>query len=130
MRRTAIAGASSGAGRIEHHRLAGEARARAQQPIELPAGLEFLEPSERRDHPLAHLIAGAVAFDDLQVDAPGRGLAAEIHARLPCWCAQSRDSDAKIQGQIIIDVALHFRATHPPNADFMRVSEPPSRAKC
>jgi hypothetical protein len=24
----------------------------------------------------------------------------------------------------------HFRATHPPNADFMRVSEPSSRTKC
>ncbi len=35
-----------------------------------------------------------------------------------------------VQGQTIIDVALHFRATHPPNADFMRVSEPSSRTKC
>ena len=75
----------SGPRRIQHHRLLHEARARAQQSIELPAGLEFIQPSECSDHPLTHLIAGAVAFDDLQIDASLRLLAAEVHARIGVW---------------------------------------------
>jgi len=72
----------SGPHRIQHHRLLHEARARAQEAIKLPASLEFIQPSECRDHALTHLITGTVAFDDLQVDASLRLLAAEIHARL------------------------------------------------
>jgi hypothetical protein len=69
-------------GSVEQHCLPHEARARTQQPIQLPAGLEFIQSSEGRDHALTHLLAGAVALDDLQVDASLRLLAAEVHARL------------------------------------------------
>ena len=55
----------------EHHRLAGEARARSQQPLQLPAFLQLLVPSKRGDHLLAHLVAVAAALDDLQIGAPG-----------------------------------------------------------
>jgi len=55
----------------EHQRLAGEARARSQQPLQLPAFLQLLVPSKRNDHLLAHLIAVAAALDDLQIGAPG-----------------------------------------------------------
>ena len=72
----------TGPGGIQHHRLLGEARTRAQQPIELAGGFEFVQPPERRDHPLAHLIAGPMALHDLQVDAPLRLFAAEVHVRL------------------------------------------------
>ena len=41
-----------------------------------------------------------------------------------------RRSNQPVANSTNIGVALHFRATHSPNADFMRVSEPPSRAKC
>ena len=38
---------------IEHDRLLGEARARAQKPLQLPALLQILDPPEGRDHLLA-----------------------------------------------------------------------------
>src|SRR5215472_12559080 len=54
---------------IEHHRLTDETGTRAQQSIELPAGLEFVQPSQRGNHPLADLLTGAMALHDLQIDA-------------------------------------------------------------
>src|SRR5271157_5449562 len=65
--------------RIEHDRLLGEARPRAQKPLQLPALLQILDPPERRDHLLAHCRARAPALDDLQIGATARGLLAEIH---------------------------------------------------
>jgi hypothetical protein len=44
---------------------------RAQQALELAARLQILETAQRRDHPLAHLVARASAFDDLQISASG-----------------------------------------------------------
>ena len=70
MRRLAIFIALSSHGG-EHHRLAGEARARSQQPLQLPAFLQLLVTSKRGDHLLAHLVAVAAALDDLQIGAPG-----------------------------------------------------------
>jgi len=67
---------------IQHHSLPHEACSRAQQSIELAAGFKFIQPSQRGNHPLADLIAGAMALHDLQIDATLRLLAAEIHARL------------------------------------------------
>lgn len=58
----------AGPGGIQHHRLLDEACTGTQQSIELPAGFEFIQPTECRDHPLAHLITRAVAFHDLQED--------------------------------------------------------------
>jgi hypothetical protein len=62
-----------------------EAGAGTQQPVELPAGLQFIQPSERRDHTLTHLIAGAVAFDDLQLEAPLRLRLRRKYMRDPTW---------------------------------------------
>jgi hypothetical protein len=69
--------------RIEHDGLLGEARARAQEPLQLPALLQILDPPERRDHLLAHRSALAPALDDLQIGATTRGLLAEIHGGKP-----------------------------------------------
>ena len=67
---------------IQHHRLLDEARTGAKQSIELSAGFELIQSTQCRDHPLANLIAGTVALHDLQVDAPLRLFAAEVHVRL------------------------------------------------
>ena len=64
--------------RVEHDRLVGEARARAQQPLQLPALLQILDPAERGDHLLAHRRALAPALDDLEIGAAAGGLLAEI----------------------------------------------------
>jgi hypothetical protein len=55
--------------------------ARAQQPFQLAAGRKLVVPPERGDHLLANLFAVTSALDDLQIGAPGRGLAAEVHSR-------------------------------------------------
>jgi hypothetical protein len=93
-------------GSVEHHRLPHEARAGAQQPIELPAGLEFIQSSKGRDHALAHLLAGAVALDDLQVDASLRLLAAEVHARLGVGAHRLRQTC--VLSMDIITMAWHY----------------------
>ena len=67
--------------RVEHDRLVGKARPGAQEPLQLPARLQILDPPERGDHLLAHRGALAPAFDDLQIGAAARGLLAEIHGR-------------------------------------------------
>ena len=69
--------------RIEHNGLLGEARPRAQQPLQLPALLQILDPPERRDHLLAHRAALAPALDDLQIGAAAGSLLAEIHGGEP-----------------------------------------------
>jgi len=93
-------------GSVEHHRLPHEARAGAQQPIELPAGLEFIQSAKRCDHALTHLLAGAVALDDLQVDAPLRLLAAEVHTRLGVGAHRLRPTCVLSMG--IITMAWHY----------------------
>ena len=77
--------------RSQNERLLGKARPRAQPPPELTAGLELVPPAERRDDVLAHLVARASALDNLQVDAAGGGLLAEVHRAL-LWCAQDRQT--------------------------------------
>ena len=59
------------AGRAQHHGLGGKARARTHQTLQLAARLQLLETPERCDHLLTHLVAVAVALDDLQIGAPG-----------------------------------------------------------
>ena len=59
------------AGRAQHHGLGRKARPRANQPFQLAARLQLVEPPERGDHLLAHLVAVAAALDDLQIGAPG-----------------------------------------------------------
>jgi len=59
--------------------LVSEARPGAEQPVQLPALLQILDPSERGDHLLADRRAFAPAFDDLQIGAAAGGLLAEIH---------------------------------------------------
>ena len=74
----------------------GEARAGAQQPIELAARLEFLEPSQRRDHLLAHLVAVALALNDLQVERPCEVLRRK-YMRDSMWCAHDRAASHTVQ---------------------------------
>ena len=69
--------------RIEHDRLLGEARSRAQKALQLPALPQILDPSERRDHLLAHRCALAPTLYDLQIGATVGSLLAEIHDREP-----------------------------------------------
>jgi hypothetical protein len=57
-------------------------------PERRAARLQILETPECGDHLLTHLIAVAAALDDLQIGAPGRGLAAEVQSGgSACWCA-------------------------------------------
>src|SRR6202035_4467609 len=65
----------------EERRLA-QARARAQQRVELARRLQRLDAAERRDHALAGLGAVARVLDDLEIAAIARGLDAEEHAAL------------------------------------------------
>ena len=89
------------AGRAQHHRLGRKARTRAHQPLQLTARLQLVETPERGDHLLAHLVAVAAALDDLQIGAPGRGLAAEVHGGgSACWCAHRAAIRAKKSNQI------------------------------
>src|SRR5574337_553130 len=69
--------------RVEHDRLLRKARPRAQQPLQLSARLQVLDPPERGDHLLADRRAIAPALDDLQIGAAARGLLAEIHGGKP-----------------------------------------------
>src|SRR5574337_1601864 len=68
---------------VEHDGLVGEPRPRAQQPLQLSARLQVLDPPERGDHLLADRRAIAPALDDLQIGAAARGLLAEIHGGKP-----------------------------------------------
>ena len=104
-------GGIAGSGSVEHHRLLDETRTRAQQPIELSAGFEFIEASQRGDDALPHLITRSVALHDLQVDAPLRLLAAEIHVRL-VWCAQIDACTGSVNQKHHHRVALHIQPIH------------------
>src|ERR1700730_7872576 len=101
-------GGIAGSGSVEHHRLLDETCTRAQQTIELPTGLEFIETSQCGDDALPHLIARSVALHDLQVDAPLRLLAAEIHVRL-VWCAQIAARIGLVNHKHHYHVALHIQ---------------------
>jgi hypothetical protein len=88
-----------------------KSRTRAHQPLQLAARLQLVETPERGDHLLARLVAVAAALNDLQIGAPGRGLAAEVHGGgSACWCAHGvADSIEKNQIKPPKNVALHFR---------------------
>src|SRR5271166_3109646 len=66
----------------EQHRALGEAGAGPQQPIELAALLERIEPARGRHHGLARLAVDPMAFHHLEIFEPTRSLGAEIHAGL------------------------------------------------
>src|SRR5208337_1062609 len=68
---------------VDDNRLGGEARARTQQALQLPARLQILDAAERGDDLLAHRGAFATAFNDLEIGAAGGGLLAEIHGAEP-----------------------------------------------
>src|SRR5208283_5124056 len=103
--------------RVEHDCSAGEARPRAQKPLQLPALLQILDPSERRDHLLAHRGALAPALDDLQIGATAGGLLAEIHGGKPdtdSILVRTASAYARTKStEIARDVALHFSARCP-----------------
>jgi hypothetical protein len=83
---------------------------RAQQPLQLPALLQFVDPPERGDHLLAHHRALAPALDDLQIGAAGGSLLAEIRGGNPAptqsRCAQYRCEPHRNQRQSAQNVAL------------------------
>ena len=83
--------------RRQHHRLGGEAGTRAQQPLQLAAGRELVQPAQRGDHLLADAAALAPGLDDLKIGAPAGRLLAEVHGRLALWCVQSRRIKRKNQ---------------------------------
>jgi hypothetical protein len=68
-----------GADGLDQHGLFGEAGARSQQSLQLPALAENVEAAERGDHLLAHRSAFAPALDDLEVGAAAGGFLAEVH---------------------------------------------------
>ncbi len=105
--------------RVEHDRLVGKARSRAQQPLQLPALPQLVDPPERGDHLLAHRRAFASALDDLQIGAAARGLPAEIHgswlvARLERGAHTITPQHQKINKKYPNDVALQHRNKTPP----------------
>jgi hypothetical protein len=118
-------------GRAQHHGLGRKARARAHQPFQLAARLQLVETAERGDHLLAHLVAVAAALDDLQIGAPGRGLAAEVHdGGSACWCAHGIAIRSKNQIKSIENVALHFRANATSHKAKSMTYAASARAKC
>jgi hypothetical protein len=116
------------AGRVQHHGLGGKARTRAHQPLQLAARLQLVETPKCGDHLLAHLVALAAALDDLQIGAPARGLAAEVHGSGSAyWCAHAAAIRLKKSIEI---VALHFRAIATPHQAKSRTYATPIRANC
>ena len=83
MRRAALVVTSPAATAFDDNGLGGEARARTQQPLQLPAFTQILDAAERGDDLLAHRRAFAPAFDDLEIGAAAGGLLAEIHGAEP-----------------------------------------------
>ena len=55
--------------RVDDDGFGGEARARAQQPLQLSALTQILDAAERGDDLLAHRRAFAPAFDNLEIGA-------------------------------------------------------------
>src|SRR5260370_40782940 len=74
---------AAGGGGVDDDRLLGEARARTQQPLQLAALAQILDPAEGGDDLLAHRHALATAFDDLEICAAARGLLAAIPGSEP-----------------------------------------------
>src|SRR5271165_5322386 len=89
---------------VDDNGFRGEACARSQQPLQLPALAQLLDAAKRRDHLLAHLRAVAAAFDDLEIGAAARGLLAEIHAR-------NRPADSFRGAHMICTEQTSFKST-------------------
>jgi hypothetical protein len=68
---------------VDNDGFGGEARARTQQPLQLPALAQILDAAERGDHLLAHCSPFAAALDDLEIGAAAGGLLTEIHGAEP-----------------------------------------------
>jgi len=103
----------AGGERVDDNGFGGKAGARAQQTLQLPALAQILDASERRDDLLAHRVAFATAFHDLEIGAAAGGFLAEIHSADPGGDSievRTRSCRApKKSIQINDDVALHFR---------------------
>ena len=63
--------------------LVGEARARPQQSLQLPALAQIFQATERGDDLLAHRPVLATVLDDLQIGATAGGLLSEKHGAEP-----------------------------------------------
>ncbi len=69
--------------RVEHNRLVGKSRPRAQQPLQLPTFPQLVDPPQGGDNLLAYRRPLTPTFDDLQIGAACRGLPAEMHTGEP-----------------------------------------------
>ena len=80
--------------RVEHNRLVGKSRPRAQQPLQLPTFPQLVDPPQGGDNLLAYRRPLTPTFDDLQIGAACRGLPAEIlpgnRGTTQSWYAQHR----------------------------------------
>ena len=122
MRRAELAVAAPAATASTTMGFGGKARARTQQALQLPALAQILDAPERCDDLLAHRLAFATAFDDLEIGAAAGGFLAEIHGGGPESDSirvrtQSCEMPAKSM-QLSEDVALHFRETTRPRKQY------------
>src|SRR5262249_37977846 len=115
----------------EHHGLGRKVRTCAHQPFQLAARLQLIETPERGDHLLAHLVAVAAALNDLQIGAPGRSLAAEVHGGgSVSWCAHRTAIWSKKSNQITQERGTtHARDANPHQAKSMTYATS-TRANC
>src|ERR1035438_8183741 len=65
--------------RIDDGQFLAEAKTRTHQRIQLPRGLERVQPPDRAQHALVHLAQLAKAFDDLQVGVGAGAFDSKIH---------------------------------------------------
>src|SRR5208337_324825 len=93
---------------VDDNGFRGEACARSQQPLQLPALAQLLDAAKRRDHLLAHLRALAAAFDDLEIGAAARGLLAEIHIAEPYRRLVRGTHILRLQSQIETTRTWHY----------------------
>ena len=99
--------------RFQHQRLRRKAGPRAQQPLQLTARRQFVEPAQGGDHLLAHLVAVPSALDDLQINPPARLLLAEVHR--PSVVRTDLPTDSPESTKISESVALHDRGKSRPD---------------
>src|ERR1700677_1760395 len=100
--------------------LVGEARARPQQPLQLPALAQIVQATERGDDLLAHRPVLATVLDNLEIGATAGGLLAEKHGAEPrgdSFVAHTKSTGAPDKSIEIWDyVAPRFRERGAPES--------------
>src|SRR6202021_689848 len=108
--------------------LVGEARARPQQSLQLPALAQLFQATERGDDLLAHRPVLATVLDNLEIGATAGGLLSKKHGaeprrRLISWPTQNRLSFQQSQAQYVI-TWHHAFAKAPPRCQSYQRSAP------